>query len=78
MEAQVDDGKAKAIGISNFNESQIQRILNNARIKPANLQVELHVYLQQKSLVEFCKRNNISVTSYSTLGSPGSFETLFK
>jgi len=71
MEKLVDTGKAKAIGVSNFNETQIQRILDIARIKPANLQVELHAYHQQKPIVEFCQKNNITVTAYSPLGSPG-------
>lgn len=71
MEAQVDAGLTKAIGLSNFNKTQIQRILDNARIPPCNLQVELHAYHQQKDLVEFCKKNNIIVTAYSPLGSPG-------
>lgn len=71
MEAQVDAGLTKAIGISNFNKNQIEKILENARIPPCNLQVELHAYLQQKDLVEFCKKNKIVVTAYSPLGSPG-------
>jgi len=71
MEAQVDAGRAKAIGISNFNEKQIQRILDSARIKPANLQVELHVYFQQRPLVDFCHKNGISVVAYASLGSRG-------
>nr|CAD7605190.1 unnamed protein product [Timema genevievae] len=37
MEAQVDAGRAKAIGLSNFNSRQIKRIWSSARIKPANL-----------------------------------------
>jgi len=71
MEAEVDAGRAKAIGLSNFNENQIQRILDTARIKPANLQVELHAYFQQRPLVAFCRKNNISVVAYAPLGSPG-------
>lgn len=71
MEKQVDAGRAKAIGLSNFNINQIQRILKDARIPPANLQVELHVYFQQKELLKFCQSNNITVCAYAPLGSPG-------
>ncbi|RZC36014.1 aldose reductase, partial [Asbolus verrucosus] len=71
MEEQVNAGRTKTIGLSNFNISQIERVLKSARIKPANLQVELHVYLQQRSLVDFCHKNGISVVAYSPLGSPG-------
>jgi alcohol dehydrogenase (NADP+) len=39
MEAQVAAGRTKAIGLSNFNERQIERVVANATIKPANLQV---------------------------------------
>uniref|UniRef100_A0A915CCI3 NADP-dependent oxidoreductase domain-containing protein n=1 Tax=Parascaris univalens TaxID=6257 RepID=A0A915CCI3_PARUN len=65
------EGKVKAIGVSNFNEEQIQRILDNATVKPHNLQVEAHLYWPQNELYEFCKKNNITMTAYGTLGSPG-------
>lgn len=67
----VGAGLTKSIGISNFNRNQIQRIIDNSTIKPSVLQVELHVYLQQNELVDFCKANNIVVTAYSPLGSRG-------
>ena len=71
MEEQVEAGRAKAIGVSNFNQAQVERLLKNCTIQPANNQVELHVYLQQPELVKFCQENNVSITSYATLGSPG-------
>lgn len=72
LEAEHQAGRIKDLGVSNFNESQIARVLNNSVIKPAVLQVELHLHHQQKPLVAFCKQNNITVTAYSPLGSPGS------
>ena len=51
MEKQVVAGRARAIGLSNFNISQVTRILNVARVPVSNLQIELHVYFQQKELV---------------------------
>ncbi|KAK9875057.1 hypothetical protein WA026_005857 [Henosepilachna vigintioctopunctata] len=71
MEEMVNSGKVKHIGISNFNRHQIARILDNAKIKPANLQVEIHPYFQNNELVDFCKEKGISVVAYSPLGSPG-------
>ncbi|VVC28294.1 NADP-dependent oxidoreductase domain,Aldo/keto reductase, conserved site,Aldo/keto reductase [Cinara cedri] len=71
MEKQVSDGRTKAIGVSNFNIKQIQRLLNNCLIKPANLQIEHHLYLQQPELVDFCRKNDITVTAYSCLGTKG-------
>lgn len=71
MEEQVDAGRAKSIGVSNFNANQVEKLLKSARIKPSCLQVELHVSLQQKDLVRYCQRNGLVVVAYSPLGSPG-------
>ncbi|CAG9834807.1 unnamed protein product [Diabrotica balteata] len=71
LEEQVDAGRAKYIGLSNFTVEQIEYIVQNARIKPVNLQVQLHFYGQRKELVEYCKKNNITVVAWSPLGSPG-------
>lgn len=71
MEEMVDLGLTKNIGLSNFNEAQIQRILDDCRIPPAVLQIEVHLYMQQPELIEFCKKNDIAVTAYSPLGSKG-------
>ncbi len=69
MEACVDAGLARHIGVSNFNADKLARLLNDARIKPAMNQVELHPYLQQPELLDFCTRHGIHVTAYSPLGS---------
>ena len=71
MEEMVDKGLAKSIGVSNFSSEQIERIVRSARIKPANLQVEMHAQFQQKKLREVCKRHGITVCAYAPLGSPG-------
>ena len=52
MEQQVTEGRAKAIGLSNFNILQIKRILSNAKLPVSNLQIELHIYFQQKEMVD--------------------------
>ncbi|CAG8448187.1 2140_t:CDS:2 [Ambispora gerdemannii] len=65
----IDPSKAKAIGVSNFNISRLERLISKARIIPAVNQVELHPYLPQWELLEFCKKSNIHVTAYSPLGS---------
>lgn len=70
MEKCVQLGLTKSIGISNFNSQQIERVVKNAKIKPVNNQVEAHLYLNQKKLLEVCKKYDIVVTAYSPLGSP--------
>lgn len=67
----MDAGYCKAIGLSNFNSEQIKRIVESARIKPANLQVEVQAYFQQKPLREVCEKYDISVCAYGPLGSNG-------
>jgi len=71
MEEVHDAGLAKAIGVSNFKIDQIERVLKNCRVKPANLQIEVHAYFQQRPLIDFCKKNGISVCAFSPFGSPG-------
>lgn len=51
MEKQVLEKRTKAIGLSNFNIDQIKKILDIAELPVSNLQIELHVYFQQKELV---------------------------
>ncbi|XP_042881815.1 aldo-keto reductase family 1 member A1-A-like [Penaeus japonicus] len=71
MEKQVKAGRAKAIGLSNFNSSQISRILKVCEIRPSALQVEVNAYHQQRLLREFCGRHQIPVCAYAPLGAPG-------
>ncbi|CAL8103249.1 unnamed protein product [Orchesella dallaii] len=71
MEGQVKEGKAKSIGLSNFNVSQVERIVNVATIPPANLQVEVQAYFQNIELCQFAASKNITVCAYGVLGSLG-------
>ncbi|KAM0681216.1 hypothetical protein GINT2_000413 [Glugoides intestinalis] len=74
MEQLVDLKKAKAIGVSNFGISNLKKILSICRIKPAANQIELHPYLPQNEILNFCNDENIQikVISYSSLGSSSS------
>ncbi|XP_066599062.1 1,5-anhydro-D-fructose reductase [Prorops nasuta] len=78
MEEQVLKNHTKAIGLSNFNINQIKKVLANSKLPVSNLQIELHVYFQQKELVTFCKSNSITVTAYSPLGTRGLVKLLGK
>jgi len=70
MEKMVEKGKVKTIGVSNFNEKQLDKILQSCKIKPANNQVEVHAYFSNKGIVEYCKSKGITVCAYAPLGSP--------
>ena len=61
-------GKAKAIGISNFNEHHIEDIKKVWSVVPALNQIELHPRLTQKPLLKFCRDSGITVESWSPLG----------
>jgi len=70
MEQLVDAGLVRSIGVSNFNAQQIGIILACCRIRPAVNQIEVHPALTQKSLRDYCVKQNIHVTAYGPLGSP--------
>ncbi|WP_339320258.1 aldo/keto reductase [Paenibacillus sp. FSL R10-2734] len=68
MEEEVGEGKIRSIGISNFNISRVQKILDVAKIKPVVNQVECHPYEQQKELRTFLEKNDILMEAWYPLG----------
>lgn len=68
MEQAYKAGKVRAIGLSNFNEAQIQEILNVCEVKPAVLQTEVHPYDQEKELKSFLKRSDMVIQAWYPLG----------
>jgi len=68
MERLVDDGKCRAIGLSDVNLEQVKGIVDAARIKPAVVHVESHPYLPEWELVNYCKANGIVFQAFAALG----------
>ncbi|XP_059058956.1 aldo-keto reductase AKR2E4-like [Achroia grisella] len=62
-------GLTKSIGVSNFNKDQLERLISNSKVKPAALQIEVNLNLQQSVLRDYCKEHNIAVTGYTPFGS---------
>ena len=68
MEKAYQEGKVKAIGLSNFTAEQIQEILNICEVKPAVLQTEVHPYSQEQELKQFLSKEGIVIQAWYPLG----------
>jgi len=69
MEAMVEKGLCNHIGVSNFSVAKLKELLETSKLMPEMNQIELHPYLQQPAMLEFCKANSIHLTAYAPLGS---------
>ena len=67
MESFVEKGYTKYIGVSNFNMQSLLNLLSFCKIKPLVNEIELHPYLYQKKLVDFCRKENIIIFGYNPL-----------
>ena len=68
LEALVDEGRCRAIGLSNVNLRQLKEVFEIARIKPAVVQVESHPYLPQWDLLDYCRSNGVVMQAFAALG----------
>ncbi|HEY1993817.1 MAG TPA: aldo/keto reductase [Edaphobacter sp.] len=68
METLVDQGRCRAIGLSDVSLHQLAPIYESARIKPAVVQVESHPYLPETELLEFCMEKDIVLLAFAPLG----------
>ncbi|MFQ8826139.1 MAG: aldo/keto reductase [Alistipes sp.] len=71
MEKLVDGKLARHIGVSNFSIEAIEKLNDGARIRPEMNQIEIHPYMQQDRMVNYCRDTGLLVTAYSPLGSHG-------
>lgn len=65
MEELYNEGRIKAIGLSNFEPSQMEELMAYASIKPAINQIETHVFFQQHAAQEFLKESGVQMQSWS-------------
>lgn len=75
MEEVYKEGKAKAIGVSNWTIPHLKDMLSWCKVKPAVNQVEVHPFLPNDDLVKFCFDNDIMPAAYSPLGSQNQVPT---
>ena len=69
MEELYASGKVKAIGVSNFSVPYLEELKKTWKVVPAVNQVELHPFLPQLALREYCAKEGIQLEAYSPLGS---------
>ncbi len=69
IEAVHAEGLTRHVGVSNFSAKKAKELLSHAKVKPEVNQIELHLFLQQKALLDYCATQRIHVTGYSPLGS---------
>jgi 2,5-diketo-D-gluconate reductase A len=68
LEEFYSDGRARSIGVSNFQPHHLRRIHTEGEITPAVDQIEVNPYLTQDEVREFCGEHQIAVEAWSPLG----------
>ncbi|CAM5471596.1 oxidoreductase [Streptomyces gancidicus BKS 13-15] len=69
FEKLLSDGRARAIGVSNFLPEHLERLIGETSVVPAVNQIELHPHLQQAAAREYHAEQGIATEAYSPLGS---------
>ncbi|HEY2280856.1 MAG TPA: aldo/keto reductase [Streptosporangiaceae bacterium] len=62
------DGRARSIGVSNFQPHHLRRLHENTEVPPAVNQIEVHPYLTQDEVRGFCAEHGIAVEAWSPIG----------
>ena len=62
-------GRITSVGVSNFNQDHLERIIGETGVTPVVNQIELHPRFQQRDKREFHRKHNIQIESWSPLGS---------
>lgn len=69
------DGRARAIGVSNFTADNLDRLLREGTMPPAINQIELHPYFPQRAMRDYNRRHGIATEAWSPLGQGGDLLT---
>lgn len=67
LEELYEQGKVRAIGVSNFHVHHLKTLLKTAKVKPVINQIEYHPHLTQEEVLRFCKENDIQMQAWSPL-----------
>lgn len=63
-----ESGRAKSIGVSNFETEHLQQLIDETGVTPAVNQIELHPYHQRGELREYCREHGIAVEAWGPIG----------
>jgi diketogulonate reductase-like aldo/keto reductase len=74
LERLYEQGRVRAIGVSNFLPEHLDRLAAEADVVPAVNQIELHPTFQQQELTALCRERSIAVEAYSPLGQGADLE----
>lgn len=74
LETLYDEGRVRAIGVSNFLQHHLEDIMETGKIVPMVNQMEFHPHLVQQDLIDFCKKHNIQYEAWSPLIQGKAFE----
>lgn len=69
LEKLYEEGKVKAIGVSNFMKEHLEALLPTATIKPMVNQIEFHPGFMQEDTIALCEKESILIEAWSPLGS---------
>jgi diketogulonate reductase-like aldo/keto reductase len=77
MEKAVQDGRVRSIGLSNFYEDDVDRIMRMASVRPAVVQNETHPYFQERAVQQHIGRQGSVLEAWFPLGGRGNTQVLF-
>jgi alcohol dehydrogenase (NADP+) len=69
MEELVDAGLTDHVGVSNFSIEKLSGLIDEADHAPEMNQIEMHPYLPQEDMLDYCEEAGVHLTAYSPLGS---------